>query len=437
MISKSFLNPLSDEGKDIASEEGILDSVFDENDQLKKMVIKINPAMGEEEVPRSYADFAIKRIEWYTKKRNRRNYREYVYLFDKEIANKILKFDVIAFYLLCQAIGVKFGPNSRESRFMIESQGKLVEDRLYYTIREEDQRKNITRQIIDEISTETIIKWMSLVDLLSSRKIYLRDLILDKGEVILSKKDFMERFTNKIENRNPERMYDLLVGDKVKELIMIKMIMQVTENYIKKVHEMSRNIEPHPSLLEIGNRISEVLSEPTKYYGGRVEVKASQLNPDAFPPCIKKIMKGVGSGMRNDAIVLLLTSFLSYARLYPGVFSKNVTMKISDLDPNLDIVQNEILPLIYEAAERCNPPLFDDQPQEKININAKLGFGMHENLSVEHEGESKWYTPMSCEKVKIHLYSICKPDEMCKKIGNPLIYYSNKLKDKSKKSKKL
>jgi len=31
---------------------------------------------------------------------------------------------------------------------------------------------------------------------------------------------------------------------------------------------------------------------------------------------------------------------------------------------------------------------------------------------------------MSCEKVKIHLPSLCKPNENCKKIGNPLSYYN-------------
>jgi DNA primase large subunit len=83
--------------------------------------------------------------------------------------------------------------------------------------------------------------------------------------------------------------------------------------------------------------------------------------------------------------------------------------------------------LIYEAAQRCVPPLFDDQPQEKVNINAKLGFGMHLELKMEHEGETTWYTPMSCEKIKLHLPHLCQPDELCKKIGNPLSYYNRML----------
>ena len=142
------------------------------------------------------------------------------------------------------------------------------------------------------------------------------------------------------------------------------------------------------------------------------------------------------SGGRNDAIIMFLTPFISYARLYPSVFSENVTKQISDVDPTLLIVQNEVLPLIFGAAERCIPPLFEDQPQDKINLNAKLGFGMHQILELKNEGETTWYTPMSCEKVKIHLPSLCKPDENCKKIGNPLSYYNRMIWKVKKESQK-
>ena len=42
---------------------------------------------------------------------------------------------------------------------------------------------------------------------------------------------------------------------------------------------------------------------------------------------------------------------------------------------------------------------------------------------------------MSCEKVKIHLPSLCKPDENCKKIGNPLSYYNRMIWKVKKESK--
>ena len=82
--------------------------------------------------------------------------------------------------------------------------------------------------------------------------------------------------------------------------------------------------------------------------------------------------------------------------------------------------------MIYDAANSCSPPLFKDQPQEKININSKLGFGMHSDIKLSHEGETHWYTPMSCEKIKLHMPNLCTPSIDCKKIGNPLTYYNRK-----------
>ena len=78
--------------------------------------------------------------------------------------------------------------------------------------------------------------------------------------------------------------------------------------------------------------------------------------------------------------------------------------------------------MIYDAAESCSPPLFKDQPQEKININSKLGFGLHSELKLDNEGETHWYTPMSCEKIKLHMPHLCTPNIDCTKIGNPLTF---------------
>ncbi|MGC9516287.1 MAG: DNA primase large subunit PriL [Methanomicrobiales archaeon] len=425
MVSVSFLNPLSLEGEQIVRDMGNLTGIFEKNpglihavDSSKSQIISDN-----QNIPENYVELAIKRLEWYLKKKNDKNYnyKDYAFLFDPSIT----QFDVIAFFILAQAIGIKFNPNSRESKLLVDSQGSIIEDRL-----EElplSDRRDLTQQILDDLLIHENINWMFLEEILSSKKINLYELILDDGEIVLDKEDFIERFSDKIKHRNPERMYDLLIGDQLKELIMIKMIMQQAEDYIKKVSEMSGKVEPHPYILEVGDRISKVLTNNLRHYtafkGG---IKGFRLNPDAFPPCIKLTLNGVGSGNRNDAIVLLLTSFLSYARLYPSIFRDNVSVKVSDVDPQLEVIKNEILPLIYDAADRCNPPLFEDDPQEKLNITAKLGFGVHKDPELQHEGESKWYTPMSCDKIKIHLPALCKPDNICKKIGNPLSYYKSK-----------
>lgn len=427
MVSAAFINPLSDEGEIIVRELGDFGRVLSDNDDLMQIVTESRSQELSDDsfIPHNYVDLAIKRIEWYAKKKNDRNFdhKQYDFLFNTEI----VKFDVIAFYLLCQAVGVKYGPNSRESRAIVESQGKLIENRLGKLSKNE--RGEIVNNILNTLIISTHIKWTFFEDLISTNKLKIHNLILDKGEIILDKEDFLERFSHKIKGRKPEKMYEALIGDRIKELVMIKMIMQNTENYILKVGEKSeREIEPNPILLELADKISEVLAASVQSYGSGGgyggTFKASALNPKAFPPCVKKVMEGMKSGGRNDAIIMFLTPFISYARLYPSVFSENVTKQISDVDPTLVIVQNEVLPLIFGAAERCIPPLFEDQPQDKINLNAKLGFGMHQILELKNEGETTWYTPMSCEKVKIHLPSLCKPDENCKKIGNPLSYYN-------------
>ena len=431
MVSVAFINPLSEDGKQIVREMGSLKGVYDINEDLIDAVIqtKSQEISDEDVIPQTYIDFALRRIEWYVNKKNDKkfNYKKYTFLLNESI----LKFDVIAFYLLCQSIAIKFGPNSRESRFMVESQGELIENRLGELSKAD--RKDLVALILNSLISYSRIKWTFFGDLLSSRKLNLQDLILDNGKIILDKEEFLEHFSDKIEHRDPGKMFDLMIGDRIKELILIKMIMQNTENYMQRVNEKSgREIEPNPVLLELADKVSDILSASAQSYGYgggfAGDAKASPLNPKAFPPCVKKVLEGMKSGGRNDAIILFLTPFISYARLYPSVFSENISKRISDVDPNLGALQNEILPMIFGAADRCNPPLFEDQPQEKVNINAKMGFGMHESPELKNEGETIWYTPMSCEKVKIHLPSLCKPDADCKKIGNPLTYYNRKKK---------
>lgn len=418
-------------------ELGNLDALSRDNPEIMEIVTRsrAQEISEEEEIPRNHLDLALKRIEWHIRKKSDRefNYRQYAFLFNPEIN----KYDVIAFYLLCQAIGVKYGPNSRESRVMVESQGSIVENRLGEMSK--SQKREMVDLALQELLIQDKINWSFFEDLLSSRKISLHELILDHGEVVLHREDFIERFGPKIVHRNPESMYQLLIGDQLKELIMIRMVMQETENYIENVSEKARvMVEPNPLLLELAEQIAEVLTESVQHYsygaggygargGSGTPMEAGPLNPAAFPPCATKAMQGIKSGGRNDAIMLFLTPFISYARLYPDVFRMNVTRRISDQDPNLQVVQSEVLPLIYQAADRCVPPLFDDQPQEKVNINAKLGFGMHSALKLEHEGETTWYTPMSCEKIKLHLPHLCRPDENCNKITNPLSYYNRKM----------
>lgn len=430
MVKVSFINPFTEEGRQVVREFGDLSLIYQKNGDLIDLVIhsRSQDISDEESIPQNIFDLAVKRIDWYIKKKNNPDfdYKKYSYLYN----HKITKFDVIAFYLLTQAISVKFGPNSRESRVMVESQGKLMESRLGEMLVSE--KKEILRTISNSLF-DGEVKWTMFGELLSSRKLKLTELVLDRGNIILDKEDFMENLGDKLDNRDPDKMYDLLIGDQIKELLINRMIMQKTEDYIKEVYKKSlKQVEPNPMLLDLADKVSEILNQPVigyGYGGSSGNVEASPLKQEAFPPCVKLVLEGMKSGGRNDAIILFLTPFLSYARLYPDVFRRNTTVRISDVDPELEVVEKEILPLIHEAAERCTPPLFEDQPQEKVNINAKMGFGMHSQIELKHEGETIWYTPMSCEKVKLHLPSLCKPDKTCKNIGNPLSYYIRKMTD--------
>lgn len=430
MVPLSFINPLSEEGQKIVKEKGNLNSVFLTNEDLINIAThdQRQNIYNDSLIPKNYADLAIKRIQWFIERKNNKNFinNDYSYFFNEQIAES----DVISFHLISQAIATNFNLNSREARLFVGSQGKIIEERLAKSMPQE--RKEVVNKVLNQLIFEDNISWTFLKDLVSSKKISLTELVLDNRKIILNKEDFIDRFGDKFKDRASDRMYDIIIGDSIKELILTKMIMQNTEDYLQKIKEMSSRIETHTTITELAEKISKTISELTSKYsefygsnGPEGYMKIGKLIKEAFPPCISNTVEGVSSGGRNDAIVLLLTSFVSYARLYPAIFkNEGVDVKVSDIDPNLTITLNEILPLIYEAADNCFPPLFDDQPQEKINITSKLGFGMHNDPNLENEGETTWYTPMSCEKIKMHLPQLCKPDKICEKIGNPLSYYS-------------
>ena len=432
MTQVSYINPLSDEGRQIIRQYGDLNQIFDLDETLIDLCIHTqNQKISDDTIiPKSYSELAIKRIQWAIEKKNNKNFTqaEFEYLTNEMLTKQ----DVVTFHMLCQAIAIQFNIGSRETRLFIESQGTLIQERLAKT--SPLVRAELIDDILDEVKTDGTLNWKTLSEIISTKKLKLTDLLIDDGEIILQQEDFLYRFGDKFNDRNPERMYNILIGDNIKEQILSRLIMQKTEAYIKRIKEMSSRIEVHPAIIKIGEELKEFIPEETskynQYYAGSGgiygSVQAGKLNPEAFPPCIQSTVDGVSSGGRNDAIVLLLTSFVSYARLYPRIFASDETVKVSDMDPDLKITEEEILPLIFDAADNCTPPLFEDQPQEKINIISKLGFGMHDTVDINNEGETRWYTPMSCEKIKIHLPQLCHPDKSCKGINNPLSCYGRK-----------
>ena len=431
MAEVSFINPLSNEGRSILSSYSDLNQIFEEDESLIEICTRTtNQKLSDDYIPKSYHELALKRMQWAIEKKNNKNFTqaEFEFLTNEELFQQ----DVVTFHILCQAIAIQFNIGSRETRLFIQSQGTLILERLSKI--PPMSRAEIIDEVLDEVKIDGSIKWKSLKDIVATKKLKLTDLLIDNGDIVLQQDDFLNRFADRFHDRSPDRMYGILIGDSVKEQILSRLIMQKTEEYIKRIKEMSARVEIHPAIIKIGEELKEFIPDEigkyNQYYAGSGgiygTVQAGKLNPDAFPPCIQETVNGVSSGGRNDAIVLLLTSFASYARLYPRIFASDESVKVSDMDPDLTITENEILPLIFDAADNCTPPLFEDQPQEKINIISKLGFGMHDRVDINHEGETKWYTPMSCEKIKIHLPSLCHPDKSCKGINNPLSCYGRK-----------
>jgi len=184
---------------------------------------------------------------------------------------------------------------------------------------------------------------------------------------------------------------------------------------------------------ELYERLGEIAREHFKERLERLgSAKAGPLRFDLFPPCVRIALGGVPAGLRNYAITVLLTSFLSYARLCPNPPKRDVRVK--DCVQSLEVIEREILPVIIEAGNRCKPPLFEDQPHEIKNIWYHLGFGLTDKPTLEDSGNSPWYFPPNCSKIRANAPELCKPDKDCRNIKNPLTYYLRKLYLEQRKS---
>ncbi|HII61462.1 DNA primase large subunit PriL [Pyrococcus horikoshii] len=240
---------------------------------------------------------------------------------------------------------------------------------------------------------EYTMKISDFLDLVPDEK--LANYYIYEGRVYLKREDLI-RIWSKAFERNVERGVNMLY--EIRD--------ELPEFYRKVLGEIQAFAEE-----EFGRKFGEI-------QGGK-------LRPEFFPPCIKNALKGVPQGIRNYAITVLLTSFLSYARICPNPPRRNVRVK--DCIKDIRVITEEILPIIIEAANRCSPPLFEDQPNEIKNIWYHLGFGYTANPSLEDSGNSTWYFPPNCEKIRANAPQLCTPDKHCKYIRNPLTYYLRRL----------
>lgn len=404
--------------------------VLDPFGKEAKRIVERAPPL--DSMPEDLVEMAVKRLQW-------KGGESMV-----ERTPEAVEREVLSFYLMAQATASISHPYSREVQFVAEKTRDTIKYRLYclfrsgeadfclkaiapsikiltldefskatgVVFREEDIRKirdlrlrkdglrEVDDHILPQYTPSWVVRWQDLMQLMAHGRLQLTDLHLCQGWAVVCMRDIWDLYS---------------------DLVAVR-----TERYIQTVFErLQEQGEPHRLLLDVGERISKMvprvpaLTAPRWTGGG--------LDPECFPPCITSAMNGVSHGLRNFAIVMLLTPFLSYAKIAP---SGKANAKISDFVKDISVITKEIFPLIAEAAERCNPPLFQDQPQERANVFYHMGFGMTTEPRLEDAGKSKWYMVPNCSKIRTQAPLLCKPDETCKNVKNPLTYYFLKRREK-------
>lgn len=405
----------------------VLDPFADE----AKKIVEASPPI--DNMPREIVERAISRVRWVDKDM----------LVEHDLES--IRAEVLSFYLMCQGVASVSYPYSREVRLVSDATRNAVRYRMYDLFRRghgelcmsavqrsikivelgdvdgarlggveipRDDLYKLRDQELEADGVETVddralpqylpryaARWVELAPLLRRRRLELTKLYLVNGWAVLTLRDLWDFYAN-------------FIGVKA-------------EDYVQSVYErmMESGARPQKVFAEVGERISSLLPKEIEFRERFARVPPRKLNPEYFPPCIKLTLNGVGAGLRNYAIIMMLTPFLSYTRVAP---SGRVATRMADFIDDISIVRDEIAPLIFEAAERCNPPLFQDQPQEKTSIFYHMGLGMTTEPTLGDSGKSKWYLMPNCAKIQREAPSLCNPDELCRKIKNPITYYFRK-----------
>ncbi|NJE26173.1 DNA primase large subunit PriL [Thermococcus sp. MV5] len=359
-------------------------------------------------------DIVLERVKW---------------LKSEKIPQHVLRLDewkdLISFYALLGALA--FSPYGLEMELVKEANlriylAKIEKSRNFEGLAlpmekvqtDELPRKDRTileKSLHEELPSEEKEKYLlqykiALKDFLMLNEDSLKGFYIRQGYVYLNRSQLIELWKKSFE-RNMERAVNIL-------------------------YEIREELPQYYMELYLG--LSEIARERFKERLERLgSATAQPLRFELFPPCIKVVLNGVPSGLRNYGITVLLTSFLSYARICPNPSKRDV--KVKDCIKDLKVIKEEILPVIVQAGNRCSPPLFQDQPNEIKNIWYHLGFGYTLEPNLEDSGSSTWYFPPNCEKIRASAPQLCKPDRDCRYIRNPLTYYLRKLYLESKKEK--
>ncbi|MFN4132749.1 MAG: hypothetical protein ACK4GQ_00025 [Candidatus Hadarchaeales archaeon] len=400
-------------------------------DPFSEEARKILSSVPLENLPADVVEMAVKRVGWTGREG----------MVEGNIEN--IKADVLSFHLMCMGIASVSHPYSKEVALASEATRNVIRYRIYkmfsmgeekfcvetmarslnlievergekyqvgdaeipeadvFRIRdmrmEKDEVKEVDPTLLPQYFPRYAVRWTDLAPIMRRGRVDLTNLYLVNGWAVLTTRDLWD-------------VYAELMGVK-------------TEEYIQSIYEKmgETGAAGEPVLIEVGGKISALVPKVPRaeaWWG-----EGGKLKPEFFPPCIQTTLDGVGSGVRNFAITMLLTAFLSYARAAP---SGKAVAKMADFIDDISVVTEEIAPVIFQAAERCNPPLFKDQPQEKANVFYHMGFGMTTTPKLSDSGKSKWYRVPNCSKVQMSAPMLCRPDELCRRVKNPLTYYFRK-----------
>ncbi len=425
-MKTTYLNPFNQAALNIIKNYGNITNITKTTEHINE-IIKNTPNQEPKKI-NNIQEICYEKIRYYYHHQAHTKTNSYIYLFNQALEKE----DIISTHALLQAVAITYGSNSYEADTIINSIQSIIKYKLEKT---DDKTIDDTIKEYIDIHNTTLNDIIYLID---TENLQLNELLINNDKIIITYTDFLNEYSVYLHHRRPENMYQALCS-KMKKHLITGLITHKLRNYMKTIEDKLKQVEPANIIKEIGKTIRHIQQTEREEiiqqkYGNMTNYTTFDddqpitYNIEAFPPCVKKALNGIQSGGRNYTISLFLTPFLSYARLYPGVYARHIKQaRIIDMDPTLQITQEEIIPLIHQAANNCKPPLFNDQPQEKQNIKSKLGFGEGE-IKYENSGNSPWYTPTNCKNIQQQQPGLCTPCKDCARIGNPLSYYNRKRK---------
>ena len=425
-MKTTYLNPFGQEALAIIKNYGNITRISEKTEHITQ-IIQETPNQEYKQI-NTIRELCKEKIRQYIQQQTHKKTRQFNYLYNENLETE----DIIATHTLLQATAITYGSTSNEAEIITNTIINQIKNKINKT-----HDNTVIETVLSDYIDINNTYLEDIMPLIGKGKIKLNQLLISNKKIIITYEDFLEKYEEHLQYKNAEKIYEALC-EKTKKDLLIALTHQKTIEYMKIIEEQLKQVEAAPIIKQVGIDIKDTINtEKEKALQNRYSKNINFTNydddkptpyiPEAFPPCIKKALQGINSGGRNYCINMILTPFLSYARLYPGVYSRHIkNAKITDMDPTLKITREEIIPLIHEAAQNCTPPLFKDQPEEKHNINSKLGFGEN-NISHENCGKTPWYTPTNCQNIK-QQSNLCTPCRDCQKIGNPLSYYNRKRK---------